>query len=73
LFSAFLAPITDNVVILILTAILLAITAFCATSTWAMFGTAIKTYLHQSRVKAFVNIILSLFLVYTAVELAGVL
>lgn len=73
LFSVFLAPITHNMAAVILAAILLAITAFCAISTWAMFGAAIKTYLRQPRVKTFINIILSLFLVYTAVELVGIL
>lgn len=73
LFAAFLAPITDNVVLLVLAAALLSATSFGATSVWALFGTAIKTYLHNPRLKATVNIILSLFLVYTAIALAGIL
>ena len=73
LFSAFLASITHNIIMLVLVAIFLATTAFCATSTWALFGTAIKTYLHQPRVKIAVNTILSLLLIYTALELAGIL
>lgn len=72
LFSAFLASITHHFVLLILVAIFLAGTAFCATSTWALFGTAIKTYLHRPRVKVAVNTVLSLLLVYTALELAGI-
>ena len=73
LFSAFLAPITNSATLLLLAVALLTAIAFCSISTWALFGTAIKTNLHQPRVKASVNIILSLFLVYTAVELAGVI
>jgi cysteine/O-acetylserine efflux protein len=73
LFTAFLAPITTNVALLVLTAILLTAIAFCATSSWALFGTTIKTYLHQPRVKTIVNIILALSLVYTAIELAGII
>ena len=73
LFSTFLAPISGNMSLLILAVPLLALTAFCATSTWALFGTVIKTYLHSARAKTIVNIILSLFLVYTAIELAGIL
>ena len=73
LFAAFLAPITNNVALLVLVVILLTLTAFCATSVWALFGTVIKTYLHYPRVKTMVNIILSLFLVYTAIELAGII
>lgn len=73
LFAAFLAPITSNVALLVLVVALLTITAFCATSVWALFGTVIKSYLHYPRVKAVVNIILSLFLVYAAFELAGII
>lgn len=69
LFSAFLAPISGNPVLIILAAMLLAAVAFSSVSTWALFGTVIKTTLHSPRVKAIVNIILALFLVYTAIEL----
>ena len=73
LFSAFLAPITKDTALLILVSMLLAGTSFCATSGWALFGTMVKTYLHHPRLKATVNIILSLLLVYTAFTLAGFL
>jgi cysteine/O-acetylserine efflux protein len=73
LFSAFLAPITHNLALLVVAVVLLTATSFCATSVWALFGTVIKTYLHHPRLKATVNIILSLFLVYTAIALAGIL
>lgn len=73
LFSAFLAPITSNVALLILAVILLTMDAFCAMSVWALFGSVIKSYLHYSRAKTTVNIILSLALVYTAMELAGII
>ena len=73
LFSAFLAPITDNVVLLILAVVLLTLTAFCATSTWALFGSVIKAYLHYPRVQMAINVVLSLFLVYTALELADII
>jgi cysteine/O-acetylserine efflux protein len=73
LFSAFLAPITDNAALLALALILLTLTGFCATSTWTLFGTVIKNYLRSPRVKLAVNIIMALFLVYTAVELSGIL
>ncbi len=71
LFSAFLAPITNRVALLALVAGLLAATSFGATFVWAIFGTAIKTYLHNPRLKAIVNILLSLSLVYTAISLTG--
>ena len=73
LFAAFLAPITTNVALLVLAAIILAATSFCATSVWALFGTAIQAYLHNPRLKNVVNLILSLSLVFTAVSLIGIL
>jgi len=73
LFSAFLAPVSTNIALLILTAILLAGTSFCATSVWALFGTTIQAYLHNPRLKTMVNIILSLSLVYAALSLIGLM
>jgi len=71
LFSAFLAPITGSLPLIALAAALLAGISFGATSLWAIFGTAIKTYLHDLRLRTIVNILLSLSLVYTAIALAG--
>jgi len=71
LFSAFLSSITTNFILLALIAAILAATSFCATSVWALFGTAIQAYLHQPRLRLLVNIILSLSLVYTAITLTG--
>ena len=71
LFSAFLAPITNNLALVALVAALLAIVSFGATSAWALFGTAIKRHLHNPYLNLTINIVLSLFLVYAAVELAG--
>jgi cysteine/O-acetylserine efflux protein len=71
LFSAFLAPLTTNIVYLISAATVLAGVSFCATSTWAIFGTAIKNYLHNPRLKTAINVLLALSLVYTAITLIG--
>lgn len=74
LFSTFLVPMTNNIVFLVTAVLLLTITAFAATSVWALFGSVIKEYLHRPRVKLAVNIIFSLFLLYTAIDLvAGIL
>jgi cysteine/O-acetylserine efflux protein len=72
-FSAFLTTITGSIALVALAAALLSATSFVATSVWALFGAAIKSYLHQPRVKAAVNGLLALFLVYSAVNLVGVL
>jgi cysteine/O-acetylserine efflux protein len=71
LFSVFLTAITGDTPRLVTISLLLAGISFAATSLWAVFGTTIKTYLHDPRVKASVNIILSLLLVYAALDLAG--
>jgi cysteine/O-acetylserine efflux protein len=71
LFTAFLLPVTTNAALVMLAAFLLAATSFGATSVWAIFGTAIKTYLHNPRMKTIINILLSLSLAYTAVALLG--
>lgn len=73
LFSAFLAPIAKNAAFLLLAVVLLAGTAFCATSVWALFGTTIKRYLHHPRVNRTINILLALSLVYTAISLIGLI
>ncbi len=73
LFSGFLAPITTNAAWVLLAAVLLAATSLGATSVWAIFGTAIQTRLHNPRLKAIVNILLALSLVYTAIVLTGLL
>jgi cysteine/O-acetylserine efflux protein len=73
LFSAFLASMTKNMVVLLVVVTFLAVVAFCATSTWALFGTAIKTHLQTGMLKMGVNIVLSLSLVYTAVSLTGII
>lgn len=73
IFSTFLAPATKKPLLLILFALFLASNSFGSTSLWALFGSAIRKYLHQHRVQKVVNITLSLLLVYTAIELSGIL
>ncbi len=73
LFSVFLAPITKDIVFCLLVIILLAATSFCATSLWALFGTVIKSRLHNPRLHLMINIGLALSLVYVAISLAGIL
>ena len=73
LFSAFLATMTGNIAFLMLIAVVLAAVSFCATSLWALFGTAINTRLHQPRLNKIINVSLSLLLVYTAISLTGII
>ncbi|MEZ4662814.1 MAG: LysE family transporter [Caldilineaceae bacterium] len=69
LFAGFLAPIANQPSQVVLAAALLAATAFIATSVWALFGSAIKRFLHIAWLRTTVNILLALALVYTALEL----
>lgn len=71
LFSAFLSSMTIRFTTLTIICFLLAAVSFCATSLWALFGNAIRRYLHNPGLKIVVNIILSLMLVYAAVTLMG--
>ena len=73
LYSTFLAVITTNPLYLALSALFLAVIAFCSISIWALFGSAIKIYLRQEKIRRFVNLGLSLLLIYTAIELSGFL
>lgn len=73
LFSAFLAPMSNNLPLLMLVGVILAAISFLATSVWALFGTGIKNRLQNPRLKTMVNIALSLSLVYAAIALTGIL
>ena len=70
LFSSILIPLIKNTIQLVSAVLVLTVTSFCATAVWALFGTAIKSYLHIPRVKTALNICLSLLLVLTALQLA---
>jgi len=70
-FSTFLAPLTEQFGSLVLAAFLLTLTSFTGVSLWTLSGSAIKTYLQNPRVGIAVNAFLSLLLVYSAIELSG--
>jgi cysteine/O-acetylserine efflux protein len=72
-YSTLLGDRVTGLLPLLFSAIALAGVGFCAISTWTLFGASIRTYLNHSRVKQVLNTILSLLLVYTAVELSGIL
>jgi cysteine/O-acetylserine efflux protein len=73
LFSAFLATTIKTFSGLLLVVLFLTLVAFCAASTWALFGTAIKSYLRNPALTRAINILLSLSLVYAAISLTGIL
>ncbi len=73
LYTTFLASITNNIIFLIISALFLAIMAFCATSTWAISGALIKHYLSNVKIQRAINTLLAILLVYTAIDLSGIL
>lgn len=73
LYSTFLAPISNRLDYLLLSAVTLALTAFVATSTWALSGAAIKKKLKMNSFRKIINTSLSILLIYTAIELSGIL
>jgi len=73
LYSSFLGEMITNSFSLLVSALTLAGVTFWAISTWTLFGAAIRSYMHRPRIKQVLNAALSLLLVYTAVELSGIL
>ncbi|MDC7219483.1 MAG: LysE family translocator [Spirochaetales bacterium] len=69
LYSTFLSSISSHPVQLIISAMAFALVAFCATSTWTLLGTTIGKVLHKPKVILLINLILSAFLVYTALTI----
>ena len=73
IYATFLSSIVGRPLYLFLSALFLAFIAFCSVSTWTLFGTSIRTYMNRPKVKKAINTVLALLLVYTAVEISGVL
>ncbi|MCP4023016.1 MAG: LysE family transporter [Desulfobacteraceae bacterium] len=73
IFSTFLAALSHHISLLAVCALLLSLTAFAATSTWAICGAAIKNKLKNEPFRKGINLFLALVLIYTAVDLSGIL
>lgn len=65
-------PLTTNVVMISMAALVLAAISFVATSLWALFGNTLKAYLYMPYVQTVLNLGLALSLVYVALALLGV-
>jgi threonine/homoserine/homoserine lactone efflux protein len=68
---SFIMPYYQSVTAYLAYALLVAVIAFCALTTWALFGTIFKRFLQKYQ-KA-VNIILALLLAYSAIEVSGII
>lgn len=71
--GAFLSAIAGDIIRVALASAALAIMAFVATSAWALFGAGIRRWLGSPRVVVWLNRGLALLLVYTALEISGLL
>jgi len=70
IYGTFLAGAMSPVVLAASAAVLAAM-VFCAVTTWTLFGTFIRSTLKRPGLKRAFNLVLSLLLVYTAVEISG--
>lgn len=73
IYTTFLAPIASQVGWLALSALFLACVGFTSISTWTLGGAAIKHWLQNPTFQKGINAVLSLLLVYTAIDLSGIL
>lgn len=72
IYTTFLASITDNFLLVVLSAIFLALIAFSSTSTWTLMGAAIKQFLRNPQWQKAINTGLALLLAFTAIGLSGI-
>jgi cysteine/O-acetylserine efflux protein len=73
IYSTFLASLSGQTAYLLLSAVIFALVALISTSTWTLFGAVIKERLKNDSFRKAVNSCLSLLLLYTALELSGIL
>lgn len=73
IYSAFLREMPVNAFSLLLTALIFALLAYAATSTWALFGTLIRRFMSNKIARLAINIVLALLLLWTAVKISGIM
>jgi len=72
-YASFLAPLAKNYAWLAMSALLLACLAFIITFLWTLAGSILLQNLKKPAILKMVNLTLALLLVYTAVEISGLL
>ena len=73
LFSTFLQPISGEPLSIIAAIIILSFLAIASTSSYALAGSGVRRFLDIPGMRKAINIVFSLLLVYTAVEISGLL
>jgi threonine/homoserine/homoserine lactone efflux protein len=71
-FSNFLVLIISSNIELIAASLFLAFIAYLSTSLWALFGSSIKNYLQNKKIRLIFNISMALLLLYSAASIAGI-
>ncbi|SMD32076.1 cysteine/O-acetylserine efflux protein [Reichenbachiella faecimaris] len=71
IFTTFLVGANEYPLLLLIWTIFLALVCFFSVSVWALFGALIQRYMKNEKAKMFINAILSLALVYTALDILG--
>jgi len=67
---SYVMPYYKSLLVLLIFALVITIIAFLALTTWALFGTVFKRFLHKYQKS--VNITLAILLVYSAIEISGI-
>ena len=70
-YTAFLAPVLGNLILILIAALLLGARAFLVNSIWALFGSTIRRWLSNPIVNKSFNVIVALLLAYNAADLLG--
>ena len=73
LYSTFLAPISGKSGCLALSAVVFALVCFASISLWTLCGATIKNKFKNDSFRKMINTLLALLLIYTAIELSGIL
>lgn len=73
IFTTFLVGANQYLLLLLCWTVFLALVCFFSVSVWAMFGTMIQRYMKNEKAKLVINALLSLALVYTALDIAGLM
>jgi cysteine/O-acetylserine efflux protein len=73
LYASFLATLTNNYFWLAISALALGCLAFIITSIWTMAGSILFQNLKKPAILKMVNLVLALLLIYTAIEISGIL
>lgn len=71
IFTTFLVGADEHPLLLLSWILFLALICFCSVSIWALFGVMIQKHMKNEKAKLAINALLSLALIYTALDIVG--